>query len=83
MEEDFQEFPCWEVTHPVWMIAWGWEIHIGMVDPNIHQTSCLNKAFRQPIVASMDVLLFDSNLGCSPKASLHTWEGKLGDVLMR
>ena len=31
----------------------------------------------------MDVLLLDSYLGCSPKASLHTWEGQLGDVLMR
>ena len=23
MEGDFHEFPCWEVTHFVWMIAWG------------------------------------------------------------
>ena len=43
VEEDFQEFPCWEVTHFVWMIAWGWELHMGMVDPNSYQTSCLNK----------------------------------------
>ena len=33
----------------------------------------------------MDTLLLhdDSYLGCSPKASLHTWEGQLGDVLMK
>ena len=33
----------------------------------------------------MDFLLLhdDSYLGCTPKASLHTWEGQLGDVLMR
>ena len=36
VEEDFQELPCWEVTHFVWMIAWGWEIHMGMVDPNLY-----------------------------------------------
>ena len=85
VEENFQELPCWEATHLVWMIAWEWEIHMGMVDPNLYQTSCLNKAFRQPIVASMYFLLLhdDSYLGCSPKASLHTWEGKLGDILMR
>ena len=34
MEEDFQELPCWDVTHFVWMISWGWELHMGMVDPN-------------------------------------------------
>ena len=33
----------------------------------------------------MGVLIFhdDSYLGLSPKASLHTWEEKFGDVLMR
>ena len=85
MEGGFQELPCGEVTHFECMIAWGWEINMGMVDPNVYQTSCLKKAFRQPIIASMDILHLhdDSYLGCSPKASLHTWEGKLGDVLMR
>ena len=85
MEEDFQGLSCWEVTHFVWMIAWGWDIHMGMVDPNIYQTSCLIKAFIPPIVSSIDTLLShdDSYLGCSPKASLHTWEGQLGDALMR
>ena len=29
VEDDFQELPCWEVTHFVWMIAWGWRIHMG------------------------------------------------------
>ena len=58
---------------------------MGMIDPNIYHISCLRKAFRQHIVASMGVLLLhdDSYLGWSPKANLHTWEGKLGDVLMR
>ena len=66
VEEDFQELPCWEVTHFVWMIAWGWEIYMGMIDPNLYQTSFLEKEFRQPIVASMDILLLhdDSYLGC-------------------
>ena len=31
VEEHFQEFPCWEVTHFVWMIAWGWRIHLGKI----------------------------------------------------
>ena len=58
---------------------------MGMIDPNVYQTSCLKEAFRQPIIASIDFfLIHDANyLGCSPKASLHTWEGQLGDVLMR
>ena len=57
---------------------------MGMIDPNTYQISLLKKASRQHIVASMDVLLLHdgSCLGYSPKASLHTWEGKLGDVLM-
>ena len=25
VEDDCQELPCWEVTHFVWMIAWGVE----------------------------------------------------------
>ena len=84
MEEDSQELPCWEVTHFVWMIAWGWGIHMGMVDPNIYHNSCIKKAFRPPIVSSIDILPShnDSYLGSSPKASLFTWEGKLGDILM-
>ena len=83
MEKDFHEFPCWEVTHFVWMISWGWEIHMGMVNTNLYQISCLKKAHRQPIVSSMDVLFsHDSYLGCSPKASLHMLEEPLGDTLM-
>ena len=67
------------------MLGGGWEIHMGMVDPNIYQTSCLKKAFRPTNFSSIDTLLShdDRYLGCSPKASLHTWEEKLGDVLMR
>ena len=26
VEKDFQDFPCWEVTQFIWMIAWGWRI---------------------------------------------------------
>jgi len=83
-EGDFHELPCWEVTHFVWMISLGWEIHMWMVNRNSCQISCLKKAHRQPIFASIDVyFLHDSYLGCSPKASLHMLEGKLGDILMR
>ena len=58
---------------------------MGMINPNTYQISCLKEASSQHIVASMDVLLLhdDRYLGCSPKASLHTWEEQLGDVLMR
>ena len=58
---------------------------MGMMVPNEFQIPCLKETSRQHIIASMDVLLLhdDSYLGCSPKASLHTWEGKLGDVSMR
>ena len=84
MEEIFHELPFWRVAHFVWMIAWGWEIHMGMIDPNTYQISCLKKTSRPHIVTSMGILLLhdDSYLGWSPKANLHTWEGKLRDVLM-
>ena len=29
VEGYFQELPCWEVAHFIWMIAWGWRIHLG------------------------------------------------------
>ena len=85
VEDIFHELPFWRVAHFVWIIAWGWEIHMGMIVPNISQITCLKKASRQHIVASMGVLLLhdDNYLGWSPKANLHTWEGQLGDVLMR
>ena len=85
MDEIFRELPFWRVAHFVWMITWGWEIHMGMIVPNIYQILCLKKASRQHIFVSMGVLLLhdDSYLGWSPKAGLHTWEGKIGDVLMR
>ena len=28
VEDSFQELPSWEVAHFVWMIAWGWRIHM-------------------------------------------------------
>ena len=85
MEKTFHELPFWRVAHFVWMIAWGWEIHMGMIFPNIYQISFLNKASRKHIFSSMGVLLLhdDSYLGWLPKAYLLTWEGKLGDLLIR
>ena len=56
---------------------------MGIMIPNAFQIPCLKKDFRQPFVASMDFLHDDSYLGCTPKASLHTWEAQLGDILMR
>ena len=55
VEESFQELLCWEVTLFVWMIAWGWEIHVGMVYPNLYKTSCLKNTFKQPIIASIGI----------------------------
>ena len=85
MEEYFYELAFWRVAHFVWMIARGWDIHMGMIVPNISQIPYLKKASRQNIVAYMGILLLhdDGYLGWSPKANFHTWEGKLGDVLMR
>ena len=37
VEGDFQELPCREVAHLVWMIAWGWKIHLR----EMSLTSCL------------------------------------------
>jgi len=37
VERDFYELPCWEATYVIWMIAWGWEIHLGMMSPIIYQ----------------------------------------------
>ena len=80
MEDDLHELPFWRVAHFVWLIAWGWEIHMGMVDPNIYQTACLKKAFIPPIVLSIYILLSHDD---SYLASLHAWEGQYGDSLMR
>ena len=85
MEENFHELPLWRVDHFVWMIAWGWEIHMGMIVSKIYQISFLKKASRPHIVASMDIPLVhdESHLDFSPKAYLYTWEEQLGDLLMR
>ena len=71
-------------THFVWLIAWGWEIQMGMMNPNLYQPSCLKRTFKQPIFASMGVSLSHdvSYLECSPEDGVYTWEGQLGDVLM-
>ena len=84
MEDYLHELPFWRVAHFVWMIDWGWEIHMGIIVPNIFQIPCLKKASRQHIVASMGISLFhdDSYLGLSPKANLHTWEEQFVDLLM-
>ena len=84
MEEFFHELPFWRVTLSVWMIAWGWELHMGMKVPNIFQIPCLNKASRYHIVASIDIPLLhdESHLDLPPKPNLYTWEEKIGDILM-
>ena len=82
MEGDFYELPCWEAAYVVWMIAWGWEIHMGMMSPIIYQISCLKEALRQPIVSFMDIFFYMTAIwGCSPKARLHMLEGQLGHLI--
>ena len=80
MEEDFQKLPCWEVTQFVWMIAWGWRIHMGMVIPNVFQIPCLKGTSRKHLIASLSTLLVHDD---SYSANLHAWEGQYGDLLMR
>ena len=85
MEEIFHELPCLRVTHFVWIIDWGWKLHMGMIVTHIFHIPCLRKASRQHIFASIGIPLFHHNiyLGLSPKANLHTWEEELGYLLMR
>ena len=52
---------------------------MGMMSPNIYQPSCFKRIFKQPIFASMDVLLPHN---VSYLDSLHIWERQLGDTLM-
>ena len=49
------------------------------MNPNLHQNSCFKRIFKLPIVASMDVLLSNN---ANYLDILHTWERKLGDILM-
>ena len=79
MEDDFHELPFWRVAPFAWLIAWGGEIQMGVMSPNLYQPSCLKRLFKQPIVSSMDVLL---TLNVNYLDSLHTWERQLGDILM-
>ena len=74
VEEIFHEFPSWRVTHFLWMIAWGWRLHMGMMIPNIFQIPCLKKASRPHTVVSMYIPLFqdESHLEFLPKAYFCT-----------
>ena len=85
MEDFFHELPFWRVTHFVWMIAWGLELHMRRKVPNKFLIPCLKKASRPHIVASMDFPLVhdESHFDFSPKAYLYTWEEQLEDILMR
>ena len=46
VEGDFHEFPCWEAAYFEWIIASGWEIHMGMMNPILYQISCLKETLR-------------------------------------
>ena len=85
MEGIFHEFPCCRVTHFIWMIAWGWRFHLGMIVPHALQTPCLERTSRQHIVVSLSILLLhdDSQLGCTPNANLYAWERHYGVSLLR
>ena len=80
MEEDFQELPCWEVTHFVWMIAWGWRIHMGMIVPNTFQIPFLKGTPGQHHISFLSTLLTPDDRYLD---NLHAWEGQYGDLLMR
>ena len=80
MEEYFHELPFWRVAHFVWIIAWGWRIHMGMMIPNTFQTPFLKGTSRQHLIASLSTLLVHDD---TYLASLHAWERKYGDSLMR
>ena len=79
MEEILHELPIWRVTHFIWLIAWGGEIQMGMMNPNLYQPSCPKGTFKKTFVASMDDPLSHN---VSYLDSLHTWEGQLGDIFM-
>ena len=51
----------------------------GMMNPNLYQPSCFKRTFKQPIFTSIDVSLSHN---VNYLDSLHTWEEKLGDILM-
>ena len=51
VEGDFQELPSWEVTHFVWMITWGWRIHMGDIFLKILHNPCLGWRFLSSILA--------------------------------
>ena len=51
VEEDFQELPYWEVAHFVWMIAWGWRIHMGKMFLITFITPCLEWRLSSSILA--------------------------------
>ena len=84
MEDDLHELKIWTVNHFAWLIAWGGETQMGMMNPNLYQPSCFKRTYKQPIFASMDVSLSHnvSYLGCFPKDGLHTLEGQLEDISM-
>ena len=79
VEEHFQELPCWEVTHFVWMIAWGWRIHMEMLIPNIFQIPCLKGVSRHHLIAFLSTLLIHDD---SYLANFHAWERQYGDSLL-
>ena len=51
VEGDFQELPYWEVTHFVWMIAWGWRVHMRKIFLITFQTPCLGWRISSSILA--------------------------------
>ena len=82
VEGDFYELPCWEEAYFVWMIAWGWEIHMGMMNPIVYYISCLKEAPIHPIFSFMDICFYMIAIwGCSPKAKLRMLEGQLGHLI--
>ena len=78
VEENFQEFPSWEVTHFAWPIAWGWRIHVGEIVPIIFQIPFLKRTFRNHFVILLSVLpLHDDSL----IADSHDNEEQCGDLI--
>ena len=50
VEDDLQELPFLRVTHFVWLIAWGGEIQMGMISPNLYQHHVLRGYSNNPLL---------------------------------
>ena len=81
VDDSFQEFPSWKVTHFAWLIAWRWRIHMGNIVPISFQIPFFKGTSRHHFSILLSISpVHDDGLIASLHAEEETYGGLIYEI---